>query len=110
MSLVKCAFFVQVLLLVYMSPAIASSNCTPTSSNDGWKFLELFKNGYILYITKDIGKICITFAQTQADATTKDAAYNVSSVNTTNQSRSTEVQSFQVQECSTDIEISLQSS
>lgn len=48
------------------------------------QFLKTFKQGYAKYVTVDLHKICITFEQTQADATTKKAIYNVSSISTDN--------------------------
>lgn len=39
MCLVNIAFFAKVLLLMYTSPVIGSSNCRPGASNDAWKVM-----------------------------------------------------------------------
>uniref|UniRef100_A0A0K8R399 Putative salivary lipocalin n=1 Tax=Ixodes ricinus TaxID=34613 RepID=A0A0K8R399_IXORI len=109
MSLVNFAFVAGALILAHMSPAIASTNCTPTTRNNASRFLNTFKEGYIKYITVDIGKLCITFTQTQFDATTKEAIYSVSSKSSSGTDNPTENQVFKVQECPSDIDISLQS-
>ncbi|XP_040070245.1 uncharacterized protein LOC8053454 [Ixodes scapularis] len=110
MSLVNLSFVAGALILTYISPAIASTNCTPTTRNNASRFLNTFKEGYIKYITVDIGKLCIAFTQTQFDATTKEAIYSVSSKSSSGTDNPTENQVFKVQECPSDIDISLQSS
>uniref|UniRef100_A0A0K8RGY6 Putative secreted protein n=1 Tax=Ixodes ricinus TaxID=34613 RepID=A0A0K8RGY6_IXORI len=110
MSLVNFAFFAVALILVQMSRATASTTCAPTTRNNASRFLNAFKEGYIKYITADIGKSCISFTQTQVDATTKEAIYSVSSKSNSGTENPAENQVFKVQECPSDIDISLQTS
>ncbi|XP_029828235.2 uncharacterized protein LOC115313416 [Ixodes scapularis] len=110
MRLLKIHILAAAVILIHMSAVLASNNCTPSVSNDAWKFLETFKHGYAKYVTVDMHKICIIFEETQADATAKKAIYNVSSISTDNgQANPTTNEVFQVQECPSDMEVHLQS-
>ncbi|KAM7302703.1 uncharacterized protein ISCGN_018211 [Ixodes scapularis] len=76
-----------------------------------FQFLKTFKEGYIRYTTVNAHEICHSFDQIQLDTTTKKAVYSVTTLSTGNDHAiSTENKIIQVQDCPTDVKVSLQSS